>query len=82
MFPSPLPSSELALGSQLKLTARPCLVDKRGKVRKVDVVKGLGYGLNEAAVKGMMGFRFKPAQVDGEPVAVKIRYNYRFELER
>lgn len=57
------------------------LIDKAGRVRKVDLVKGPGFGLNEAAVQALQKFEFLPGQVGGDAVAVKIRYTYRFVLE-
>jgi protein TonB len=53
-----------------------------GTVRMAKVVRGLGYGLDEAAVEAIMRFRFKPATVDGVPVQYTIpRYAFRFVLE-
>lgn len=57
------------------------LIDKEGRVRKVDLIKGPGFGLNEAAVAAVQGFEFSPAKVGEDTVAVKIRYTYRFVLE-
>jgi TonB family protein len=57
------------------------LIDADGKVRKVLLISGPGYGLNEAALKAVENFQFKPAKVDDQSVAVKIRYTYRFVLE-
>lgn len=53
-----------------------------GTVRSVKVVRGLGYGLDEAAVEALKKFRFKPATVDGQPVQYTIpKFVYRFELD-
>ncbi len=57
------------------------LIDTNGKVRKVDLIEGPGYGLNEAAAEALMKFEFSPGQIQGQAVAVKIRYIYRFVLE-
>lgn len=56
------------------------LIDEKGKVRSASLVEGPGYGLNEAALKAITQFEFAPAVVDKKPVAVKIRYSYRFVL--
>lgn len=56
------------------------LIDEMGKVRQAILVEGPGFGLNEAALSAIKGFEFHPAEVDGKPVAVKIRYGYRFVL--
>ncbi len=39
-----------------------------GKVRILNVVRGLGYGLDEAAQRAAQGLKFSPAQRDGRPV--------------
>lgn len=57
------------------------LIDKNGKVRDVKLVKGPGFGLNEAAEKAVLDFVFRPAKVNDQSVAVLIRYTYRFVLE-
>jgi protein TonB len=57
------------------------LIDNTGKVRKVDLIKGPGSGLNEAAVAAVSNFEFSPARIGEQNVAVKIRYTYRFVLE-
>jgi protein TonB len=57
------------------------LVDGAGTVREAKLVNGPGAGLDEAALEAVKRFRFKPAEVDGKPVAVRIRYAYRFVLE-
>lgn len=57
------------------------LIDAEGKVRNVTLVSGPGYGLNEAAMEAVYGVKFKPAKIDQQAVAVKIRYTYRFVLE-
>lgn len=58
------------------------LIDSEGKVVEAKLVSGPGGGLNEAALAAIRNFRFKPAQASGQAVAVRIRYTYRFVLER
>lgn len=57
------------------------LIDEQGRVRQVNVVKGPGFGLNEAALAVAEKFEFTPGRVADKAVAVKIRYTYRFVLE-
>lgn len=57
------------------------LIDTEGNVRQVQVLTGPGYGLNDAAAEAAKKFKFRPARVSQEPVAVKIRYTYNFVLE-
>lgn len=58
------------------------LIDAEGKVREAKLVSGPGSGLNEAALEAAKGFKFKPAQIQDQKVAVRIRYAYRFILEK
>ena len=46
------------------------IIDKLGNVTDVKVLKGLPSGLTEAAVEAVSSWRFKPATLEGEPVAV------------
>ena len=56
------------------------LIDQFGAVRKVSVLDGPEI-FRTGAVEAMSRFKFKPAQVDGKPVAVRIRYVLNFKLE-
>jgi protein TonB len=56
------------------------LIDAAGKVREAKLLEGPGFGLNEAAMKAIYSFEFSPAVIDKKPVAVRIRYAYRFVL--
>jgi periplasmic protein TonB len=56
------------------------LIDALGKVREVKIIEGLVV-FRSGAVEAMKKFRFKPAVIDGKPVAVRIRYSLKFELE-
>ena len=58
------------------------LIDGEGKVRELKLIRGPGFGLNEAAGKAILNFQFSPARVQNKPVAVRIRYAYRFILQR
>jgi protein TonB len=54
-----------------------------GRVLRVRVLKSLGYGLDEAAVRALRRARFKPAiGSDGKPMVYKLRYKYTFRLEQ
>jgi TonB family protein len=58
------------------------LIDDTGKVREVSLIEGLHAELNAAAMAAARGFQFSPAMIQKKPVAVRIRYVYRFVLER
>lgn len=56
------------------------VVDKKGDVVDAKVVKGLGYGLDENAVLAVKEWKYKPAEKDGAPVAVKMEVSVDFYL--
>jgi len=58
------------------------LIDESGKVREVTLIGGPHTELNTAAMAAARGFQFTPAMIQQKPVAVRIRYTYRFVLER
>ena len=55
-------------------------VDEAGRVTQVRVVKGLGYGLDEAAVAAARQWTFKPATRCGKPVSYVVKPGVRFQL--
>jgi TonB family protein len=55
-------------------------VDKDGHAELLGVEKGLGHGLDEAAVRILGQTRFKPAYANGQPVDKVTVYHVRFEL--
>lgn len=48
-----------------------CVVSAKGKVTGVQVVKSLGDGFDENAMKTVRKWRFKPAMLNGKPVPAK-----------
>lgn len=58
------------------------LINTDGAVADATVIEGPGLGLNEAACEAAKKMKFRPAHVDDKPVAVRIRYVYRFILEK
>ena len=56
-------------------------VDPEGKVSSVKLLRGLGYGLDEAALREIRRCRFRPATKGGEAVGTTITYNYTFLLD-
>jgi TonB family protein len=51
-----------------------------GDVRVLRVIRGLGYGLDEAAVAAARQIRFRPARQDGQPVDSTATVHILFEL--
>lgn len=58
------------------------LIDAEGKVRDLRLISGPAESLNQAALKAVQDFRFRAARVGDKAVAVRIRYVYRFVLEK
>jgi len=56
------------------------LIDKKGKVRKVTVLKSGGEHFDNAAMKGMKASSFIPAKLNGKSVAVILRFPVKFRL--
>jgi protein TonB len=56
------------------------LIDTAGKVRDIKLIKGVGFGMDEAAIEALKQFEFRPAIAADGPVSVRIRYTYRFSL--
>jgi len=58
-------------------------IDRQGNVRDVRILRENppGRGFGQAAVNALKGIRGKPAEANGEVVAVRYRYNFRFTLK-
>ena len=54
------------------------LVDETGKMSSPTVIKSLGYGCDEEALRVIRGARFEPARVGGRPVASWHRMFFEF----
>lgn len=56
------------------------IVDSTGRVSNVKIVKALGMGLDEEAVRTVRTWRFAPAKHKGQPVAVAVYIEVDFHL--
>ncbi len=56
------------------------VIDEQGRVTAVKILKGLPYGLSESAAATMRTWRFKPATLNGQPVAVYYNLTVNFRL--
>jgi TonB family protein len=56
------------------------IVDAQGNPQRVQVVRHLGKGLDKKAVEAVKQYRFKPAMLHGEPVAVEVNIEVNFRL--
>jgi periplasmic protein TonB len=75
------PEEARRLGIEGQVTMRVG-VDRKGQVRSVKVVRGVGHGLEAAAVKAMWKFKFSPCRTkDGEAVDCMITYRHTFQTD-
>ncbi len=74
----PARAEELRIEGQVKLEVD---VGADGVVGEVRVVRGLGHGLDEAAVEALKRCRFAPGEVAGQAVPTRIPYTYTFVIE-
>ena len=56
------------------------VVDVDGKAKDIEVVNGIGLGLDEQAVLAIQRWEFKPGEKDGAPVPVLANIEVNFKL--
>ncbi|MGD8781844.1 MAG: energy transducer TonB [Ignavibacteria bacterium] len=56
-------------------------VDEQGNVKKVELIKGIGAGCDEAAIKAVQETKFKPGKQRGKPVKVQVTVPVLFKLQ-
>ncbi len=56
-------------------------IDQQGGITDVEVLRGLQMGLTEAAVAAVRQWKFKPATLNGRPVAVYFNLTVTFQLQ-
>jgi TonB family protein len=56
------------------------LISADGCVRELRLVRRLGLGLDEKAIKAVLGWKFDPAKQDGKLVAVRVNIEVSFRL--
>jgi TonB family protein len=56
-------------------------VDEQGKLGAILIIKGIGYGLDEEAVKAVRMLKFKPALIAGKPAAFWVPIDVEFNLK-
>jgi TonB family protein len=67
------------LGREGKVVLR-LTIDEKGNLLNVEVLKGAGYGLTEAAVEAVRRSKFLPAKKEGKPVSSRAILPVRFTL--
>jgi TonB family protein len=56
------------------------IVDAKGKPQNVHVLRGVGMGLDEKAIKAVKQYKFKPAMEGGKPVPVGLNVEINFQI--
>jgi len=56
-------------------------VDENGNVQKVELIKGIGAGCDEAAMEAVKKTKFKPGKQRGKPVRVQVSIPILFKLQ-
>ncbi len=55
-------------------------VTEAGRAGDISVVKGAPYGLNEAVIKAVSSWKFRPAAYEGKPIATRVPIETTFRL--
>jgi TonB family protein len=73
--------SEQARGKDVKgVSVLGVIVKPDGTTSDIHVIKALGMGLDEKAIDAVKRWKFKPAMLNGKPVAVEIAVEVDFHL--
>ncbi len=78
--PSPVYTETARRAGKEGVVIVEAIIDLDGTVRDVQVLKGLGYGLDESAVSAVERWRFRPATLDGRAVPVYYTLTVIFRL--
>ena len=73
------PPAMRALGKEATVKLE-VLIDRRGRVRKVTILTSGGEAFDKAASNALLSSSFVPGNVEGTPVAVRMRIPIRFSL--
>jgi TonB family protein len=79
--PDPVYPEEARMAHVQGVVILQTIIDTLGKVTNVRVLKGLPSGLTEAAVAAVREWKFNPATLDGQPVAVYYMVTITFSVQ-
>jgi protein TonB len=75
--------SELARRAGIQGTViLEAIIDKKGRVSNVRILKGLPMGLDAEAVAAVQDWTFEPAKMEGRPVSVYFTLTVNFQIQR
>lgn len=72
--------SDFANGGSAGLVTVSMMIDEKGNVTEVSVVKSTHKELEEPAMEAVKKWRFKPAKKDGNPVAIRVAIPIKFDV--
>jgi TonB family protein len=79
--PSPPYTEDARKGRVQGIVILEAIIDVMGRVDRVEVLKGLPFGLTESAVEAAAAWTFEPATRNGVPVPVFFNLTIRFSLQ-
>jgi TonB family protein len=79
--PDPVYPEEARLARIQGVVILQTIIDTLGDVTNIRVLKGLPSGLTEAAIAAVESWEFKPATLEGEPVAVHYMITVSFSVQ-
>ncbi len=56
------------------------VIDREGNVVSAEILRDIGFGCGEAAIRAVRGWKYRPAQLAGRPVTVYLTVTVNFEL--
>jgi protein TonB len=74
------PSKALRLGVEGEVVLS-LVLDETGEVMSVEFEQRAGYGFDEVSLAATQRLHFAPAEIKGQPVPVRVRWTYHFNLE-
>ena len=79
---SPATTPEIARKARIQgVVIVEAIIDKEGNVTNVKILKGLPMGLDSAASDAVSKWKFRPATLNGKPVAVIYNLTVNFRLQ-
>jgi len=57
-------------------------IDRDGEVLDVQILKGIGYGCDDAVKTAILYHRFKPGLIRGQKVKVQMEMSFEFKLDK
>jgi protein TonB len=80
-FPQPRYTEEARQAQVQGVVILEAVIDAKGNVSRVKVLKGLAAGLTASATETAKQWKFKPATLEGKPVAVFFVLTISFSLQ-